>query len=199
MSVMLSMLRRHGATLVERHGRQVPLDFGNPAAEAAVCRRSVGLAERSDRATLEVRGPRVDVDRAVAELDTLGGRAWPARLSPTLALVRCEGGDDGAVTSAMLRAEVWVRDVSAEYAAMELVGPLALEVLQAANVDPEEDPVTVLLEGEDYVELLVIGGYGPALWNRLLEAGEPSGIACVGLDALEHITVSERVRLTRRQ
>ena len=94
----------------------------------------------------------------------------------------------------MLRAEVWVRDVSHEYAAMELIGPLALEVLQAAEVDPEEDPVTVLLEGEDYVELLVIRGYGPALWNRLLEAGEPSGIACVGLDALEHIEVSEAVR-----
>jgi glycine cleavage system aminomethyltransferase T len=135
----------------------------------------------------------VEVDRALAELR----HAWPARLSPTLALVRCEGADDGAVTSAMLRAEVWVRDVSAEYASMELVGPLALEVLQAAHVDPEEDPVTVLVEGEDYVELLVIHGYGPALWNRLLEAGEPSGIACVGLDALDHITVSERVRLAR--
>ncbi len=198
MSAMASMLRRHGATLIERHGRLVPSDFGNPAAEAAVCRRSVGLTERSDRATLEVRGPRGDVDRALAELESLGPRAWPARLSPTLALVRCDGADEGATTSAMLRAEVWVRDVSGEYAAMELIGPLALEVLHTANVDPEEDPVTVLLEGEDYVELLVIRGYGPALWNRLLEAGEPSGIACVGLDALEHITVSERVRRAHR-
>src|SRR3954468_18520641 len=181
---MVSMLRRHGATMVSRQGRLAPAHFGNPAAEAAVCRKAVGLTERSDRATLEVRGTREQVDRATAEL---GSRAWPARLAPGLALVRCDAGHEDAAISAMLPAEVTVRDISAEYAAMELIGPLALEVLQSAAVDPEKDPVTVLVGGEDYVELLVARGYGPALWNRLLDAGETSGIACVGLEALEHL------------
>ncbi len=36
MTVMLSMLRRHGATMAERHGRQVPVHFGSVASEEAI-------------------------------------------------------------------------------------------------------------------------------------------------------------------
>jgi glycine cleavage system aminomethyltransferase T len=56
MTLMTTMLRRHGATMVERDGRWVAAHFGSPASEAAVCRSRVGLAERSDRATLELSG-----------------------------------------------------------------------------------------------------------------------------------------------
>jgi glycine cleavage system aminomethyltransferase T len=192
-SVMVSMLRRHGATIIERHGRPVAAHFGSAAAEAAVCRGGAGLADRSDRATLELRGPSADVDQALAELGVLGGHAWSTRLSPTRALVRCEGEDQALCTSAMLRAEdASVRDVSDDHAAVDLVGPRAEEVLQAAGLT-EEDAVTVLRDGDGGVELLVARGQGPALWNRLLETGEPFGLACVGLDALEHLAVSGHV------
>lgn len=198
MTVMVAVLRSHGATMVERHGRRVAAHFGSATSEAAVCRSRVGLAERSDRATLEVRGPRVDVDRALAELARLGGRAWWARMSTGRAIIRCEGEDDALCTSVMLRADsASVRDVSGDYAAFDLIGPLAGEVLEAAAVDEDEDPAIVLHESEACVELLVARRQGPSMWNRMLEAGAPSGIACVGLDALEHLAVSEHVTRLR--
>jgi glycine cleavage system aminomethyltransferase T len=199
MTVMVSMLRRHGAAIVERHGRQVAAHYGSVAAEEAVCRSRVGLAERSDRATLEVRGTSGAVDAALAALGRLGQRAWSARLSPGRALVRCEGDDEDAAVAAMQSADAGsILDVSLEYAAVLLVGPYADDVLRAAAVDESSDPAIVLREGDGTVELLVARGYGPALWNRLLEAGRPSGIACVGLDALELLAVSDHVGDRRR-
>jgi glycine cleavage system aminomethyltransferase T len=198
MSVMVALLRSHGAAIVERHGRSVPANFGSAAGEAAVCRSSVGLTERSDRATLEVRGPRDDLDRALAELSGFGGRVSAERLGPGRALVRCDGDLEGACSSAMLRApDVEVRPVSADYTALEVIGPLAGDVLRAAALDDGE-PVVALREGDAGVELLVARPHGPALWNRLLAAGEPFGMALVGLDAIEHLTVSEHVGHIRR-
>jgi hypothetical protein len=187
---MVSVLRRHGATIIERHGRPVAAHFGSAAAEAAVCRGGVGLAERSDRATLEVRGPRADVEQALAELAALGGRAWTLCPSPGRALVRCEGEDEALCTSVALRApDASVRDVSDGHAAVDLVGPRAGDVLHAAALE-EEDAVAVVQDGHGAVELLVARARGPELFNRLLQAGEPFGIACVGLDALEHLAAS---------
>lgn len=56
MTVMTTMLRRHGATMIARHGRNVAAHYGSPVSEAAVCRSAVGLADRSDRATLSLTG-----------------------------------------------------------------------------------------------------------------------------------------------
>ena len=198
MTVMTTMLRRHGATMVERHGRSVAAHFGSPASEAAACRGGVGLAERSDRATLELTGSRDAVDEALAELDHLRDVAWWVRRSPHRAIVRCEGKDVDACTSLMLRAEdVAVVDASERIAAVDLIGPRAHDVL-AAHAEKEESPVVVeVRRDESCVELLVLRAHGPALWNDLLAAGEPFGIACVGLEALEHLDVSERI--TRRR
>ena len=46
----------HGAVMAERQGRRVPAHFGSAAAEETVCLRGVGMSDRSDRATFEVRG-----------------------------------------------------------------------------------------------------------------------------------------------
>ena len=56
-----------------------------------------------------------------------------------------------------------------------------------------DDAAIVVQEGDATVELLVPAAHGPALWHRLLEAGEPFGVACVGLDALEHLAASEHL------
>ena len=199
MTVMVSMLRRHGATMVQRHGRLVAADFGSATSEAAICRSRVGLAERSDRATLELRGPQAEVDLALREVGRLGDRAWVVRSSARRALIRCEGDDEDAAVSLLHRAEdVTVVDRSPDYAALELIGPRAAEVLAAALLDEDEDDVTLVHQGEGVVELLVPRGQGPAMWNRLLEAGEPYGIACVGFDALEHLAVSDHATIRRR-
>ena len=198
MTVMVSMLRRHGATIVERHGRHVAAHYGSAAAEAAVCRSRVGLAERSDRATLEVRGsPRPSTRRSPR--------------SGASGIARGRRGGRPAARSSAARARTRtapsrrcsrptpasILDVSAEYAAVSLVGPLAADVMRAAP-STEARIRRRLREGDATVELLVARGYGPALWNRLLEAGTPFGIACVGLDALEHLAVSDHVDDRRR-
>lgn len=195
MSVMLAVLRRHGATMRERHGRWVPADFGSVAAEEAVCRSRVGLVERSDRAMLEVRG---DVDRALDELAALGDHAWWLRRSDRRAIVRCEGVDEDACISAMRRVEdIEIVDVAPAHAGIDLVGPRAESVLDAAGAE-EEDEAVVVRRGAVCVELLVPLARGPALWYRLLEAGEEFGIACVGVDATEHLGVSDHLGASRR-
>ena len=190
---MTATLRRHGATMVERNGRPVAAHFGSPASEAAVCRSRVGLADRSDRATLEVRGGAKGVDQALDELTHLGtGVRW-VRCSEQRAAVRCDGHDVDGCTSVMLRAEdVTIVDVTEDYAGIELIGPNAGAVLRAHLVE-ETAPVVVVRSDEACAELIVAHGHAPAVWNGLLDTGDPYGISCVGLEALEHLGVSERL------
>jgi glycine cleavage system aminomethyltransferase T len=200
MSVMLSMLRRrHGATLGERGGRTLVAHFGSVAAELAVCRIAVGLAERSDRATFEVRGTREELGRALSELAQLGDAVWWSRLSRVRAIVRCEMADRDACLAAIGReAIVGVHDLGDELAAPTLVGPFAEDVLAAAGLDRDHDAAIVLRDRSGGIELLVPRRLGPALWSRLLDAGEGYFVACVGLDAIEHLTVSRELDLRRR-
>lgn len=195
---MTTMLRRHGATMIERDGRPVAAHFGSPASEAAVCRSAVGLAERSDRATLELSGEPAAIDEALSELAQLAGAAWWVRRSPHRAIIRCDGAAAGAASSMMLRAEdVALVDSSGEYAAVDLIGPHARDVLDT-HLEREDAPVVLVVrKSETCVELLVPRAHGPALWNGLLATGDAHGIACVGLEALEHLDVSDR--LSRRR
>ncbi len=196
MTAMLAVLRRHGATIGKRHGRWVPLDFGSVAAEEAVCRRGVGLVERSDRAMLEIRG--ADVDPALRELASLGDHAWWVRLSACRAIVRCERPDEDACIGAMRRAEdVAIVDIAAAHAALTVVGPLADAVLRALDVE-QEGVVLVVRKDPFCVELLVGRAQGPALWYRLLEVGESFDIACVGVEAAERLDVSDHLSGLRR-
>jgi glycine cleavage system aminomethyltransferase T len=200
MSVMQSMLRRrHGARLAERDGRTVVAHYGSITAELAVCCRGVGLADRSDRATLELRGTRDEIHRALLELGTLGDAVWWARLSRTRVIVRCERADRGACLAAIGRdAIVTVHDLDAELAAVTLVGRFAEELLAAAYLDEDPDATVVLRDRRGGIELLLPRRLGPALWSRLLDAGEPFAVACVGLDAIEQLTVSRELSLRRR-
>jgi glycine cleavage system aminomethyltransferase T len=200
MTVMMSMLRRrHGAMLVERDGRVVVAHYGSTAAEVAVCRMAVGLVERSDRATLELRGPREGLDRALRELSTLGDLVWWARLSRVRAIVRCEGADRSACVAAAQRATiVSVYDLGDEIAALTLHGPFAEDVLATAGIERDHDATVVLRDRDGGIELLTPRRLGPALWTRLLEAGEPFLLACVGLSAIEHLAVSRQLEFRRR-
>jgi glycine cleavage system aminomethyltransferase T len=191
---MTAVLRRHGAVLVERDGRLVAAHFGSPAGEVAVCRTTVGLAVRSDRVTLEVLGSSRGVDDALEGLVPLGDRTWWTRVAPGLALVRCEPGDAPASMAHLDRSEsVSVKELSTEYTALELIGPLAEVVAREAGVGTEEDPTIAMAESPSRVELLVPAALGPAMWNRLLAAGESYDISCVGLEALEHLAASEHL------
>ena len=68
--------------------------------------------------------------------------------------------------------------------ALLLLGPRAEDVVQAAGLDARADP--------DGYEVLVPRDAAAEAWHRLLQAGEPLGITCVGFDALEHLAVAGR-------
>jgi glycine cleavage system aminomethyltransferase T len=184
-----AVLRRHGATMIIRHGRCVAAHFGSAASEAAVCLSTVGIADRSDRTTFELRGAPQDVALALA---ALRDRAWSMRTSSRSAIVRCEHQDASACAAAVIPADgALVVDVSDRYAAIAVVGPRSAALLNAVAFAPGGRPL-VLRDRRDGLELLTEAADGVALWNQLLEAGARFRAACVGLDALEHLAASHR-------
>jgi glycine cleavage system aminomethyltransferase T len=187
------VLRGHGATMVSRYGRCVAAHFGSAASEAAVCLSTVGIADRSDRTTLELRGAPKDVDLALAALAALRDRTWWARTTSRSAIVRCGHSQTPECSGALERAEGTFVDVTGRYAAIGVIGPRATDLLSSADLHTPEGQPIVLRDGSNSLELLVDREVGPALWGQLLEAGAPLSIACVGLDALEHLTASHRV------
>jgi glycine cleavage system aminomethyltransferase T len=180
-----SVLYRDGATMVERHGRRVAAHFGSRPGEEAACLKAVGIADRSDRTTLEVRG---DVDAALLELAAIGERAWSSYAGPSRAIVRCEYEDTAACLTALGSD---ARDATREYAAIALVGPNAEALLDAADLPSS---AITLHEAGLLWEVLVPPALGPAVWDQLLEAGAPLDVACVGLDAIESLSASKRLR-----
>jgi glycine cleavage system aminomethyltransferase T len=189
------VLRRHGATMALRHGKCVAAHFGSAASEAAVCVRTVGIADRSDRTTFELRGAPPDIDEALTALGPLDGRAWSARASARSAIVRCEQADAPRCAAAVLLAEgTLAADVSDRYAAIAVIGPLAEDLLRAADFhDAAGGQPIVMRDGQGAFELLIQADNAATVWTRLLEAGAPFRVACVGLDALEHLAASHRV------
>lgn len=188
-----AVVRRHGATMINRHGRSVAAHFGSATSEAAVCVSTVGLADRSDRTTFELHGAPQDIELALAALAQMNDRAWWKRITSRTAIVRCEYADTSTCASAMIPADgTLVVNVSDRYAAIAVIGPRAGDLLGAAVSPPGPQPI-VLQDGSNTLEVLVEAASGPALWAHMLEAGAPFQVACVGLDALDHLAASRRV------
>jgi glycine cleavage system aminomethyltransferase T len=195
MTVMTAVMRRHKAAMIERNGRSVAGHFTAPNTEAAVCRSHVGLAERSDRSTLDLFGPSQDVDAALESLAPFGERVrWLRR--PGRAVIECAERDAEACVSAMLASsgEVDVSDASDVWVALDLIGPRAGDVLKAAEIEDGGGPVLVMSDHAEHVELLAPAAHGPWLWNHLLNEGAAFGILPVGREALELLEVADRLR-----
>lgn len=105
-------------------------------------------------------------------------------------------------------------NVSSEYAQLALQGPLAEKVLQklAKNVDLHEigffkfltnvdvNGIEALVSrtgytGEDGFELYCRSEDGPALWRKLLEAGQEEGIMPIGLGARDTLRFESKLPL----
>jgi len=185
------LLRDHGACIAVRHGQRVAVHFGSVAAETAVCRLAVGLADRFGRVTFDVRGARDRVDAALKRVD--GERVgWAARIDPHQAVVRSEpAGADGCMAT-LADDDLLVLDATAGYTALGLVGPRAGDALEHARLPTAPFPATVVNEPHGY-EILVPPQFGSQAWVHLLRSGRPIGIACVGFDALEHLEIARRV------
>jgi hypothetical protein len=183
--------------MVVRSGACVAAHFGSAASETAVCLKTVGIADRSDRTTFELRGSPGDIDVALDALSALVGLAWWARTTPESAIVRCERAAESrcaaAIATAGDRVAVHPSDC---YAAIDVVGPLAEDLLHAAALWNLAAEPALLRAGRDSFEVMVAAEAAEQVWARLIDAGRPFGVACVGLDALDHLAASYRVGLS---
>ena len=173
--------------MASRHGRRVPAHFGSVAAEEAVCLRSVGMADRSDRDTFELRGTPEAVESALV---TVGEYAWCSFVSADRALVRCEH-EHADVCLGLLRSVdgLMASNRTAAFAAIGLIGPRAKELLMEVDLTPSGQ---IIQEARGCYEVILPADHGPELWDFLLEAGAPYDLACVGHDALDRLAASHR-------
>ena len=198
-----------GAQLGERDGHVVAALYGSTHGEIAACMTHVGLADRSDLGTLELRGDQSPLDLALA--DRLGdppvapGAArrqrgiWYLRLDRRRALIV---GAHGVLAklppigASGHRSELVSNDIGAAIAIVSVVGTRSGRLLTAAGLagdldigaigrDPRDpNVVAILRESQRRVLILVRAPAVETFWARLLEVGEPLGAAFVGCDAL---------------
>lgn len=117
------------------------------------------------------------------------------RLAAHRALVRCERVRERGVERVLRASGLGaVLDRTGESAAVGLVGPRAQDLLREADVAPAGVPFVVLREGAERFELLVSASHGPLLWHELLDVGAPFALACVGIEAMEHLDAGARAR-----
>ena len=180
--------------MIKRHGLYVAAHYGSPTSEAAVCLSTVGIADRFDRTTLELRGAPEDVELALSGLVRAPIRNWWSRLTAQSAIVRCEQPDTAQCLEALIPVEGTVAvDLSNRYAAIAVIGPRAAELLAACDFEAQRTKPIVLREAEVAFEVLALSADGSAQWEMLLAVGVPFQIACVGLDALAHLAASRRL------
>jgi glycine cleavage system aminomethyltransferase T len=193
-SPLEDVVRRHGARIIKRDDRRVAVHYGSPTSEAAVCLTTVGIADRFDRTTLELRGAYRDVELALIGLARLRIRTWWSRLTDRTAIVRCEHADAAQCLEALMPTHETVAvDVSDWYAAIGLIGPRAAEMLRTRDFETLGTFPIVLREAQTAFEVLVPAAEGPAQWEELLVVGVPFQLACVGLDALARLAASHRL------
>jgi glycine cleavage system aminomethyltransferase T len=177
----------HGAVMALRAGRRVPAHFGSVGAEEAVCLRAVGMADRSDRDTFELRGSADVVERALV---AVGEYAWCSYVGAERALARCEVAHAEEVAGLLSRVEeLSFAQRTSAYAAIGLIGPRAKPLLMEIDLQPSG---VVVQEALGVYEVLVAAERGPELWEFLLDAGAPYELTCVGHDALDRLTAAHR-------
>jgi len=214
------MLARAGAVFVPRDGVLVAAHFGSAAAELAVCRHGVGVADRSDLCTLELRG----TPSAVA---TVGERVTGHRPAPGSAR-RCAGAwwcaitehrvlivaepraaaDLAVVVATAVRSAhgASLIDLTGDYAAIGLLGPHAAALARDAGLPSIPAaaiaiargacdglrPALLLCEEAERELVLVPRAHGAAAWTQLMAAGRKHGASCVGRDALDRLRAVRR-------
>ena len=205
-----------GATMTDHAGWQVAAQYRSPGEEAQQAQAGVGLADASWLGKVEVRGQRIDA----ADWQIAGATVWP--LADDDLLVTCEPQDTPAVLQALQdrvasameatnSPSLYVTDATSVYAALLLAGPRSRAVLQRLTALDLSDPAlpdmacartglahvhaTILRQDLGPVPaywLLVGWEYGASVWDAVLHAGESSGIAPIGLEALQRLRGAAR-------
>lgn len=187
---------RAGGRAQPRDGWQVVVDYGDREHERELLAQTAGFADRSQLRKLELHGEHLAA-LGLAQLDGDGG--WLCPVTPTRALLL--GGGASAPDDAV--------DLTCGYAALQLTGPSANELLArfcAIDVRPKVMPVGafrpgsvartpgyVLRTAEDSLLLLVGWATGGYLWDVVMTAATHLNAGPVGAVALaEHEAVTAR-------
>ena len=204
-----------GADLQLRHGWNIAAHYGGVGAEAEVAsaRRTAGWADVSHLGKLELQGPPDQLDRVAGECGAelrLGeavraADAWWCRLTTTRALVISDLAATDALRTQLTEASagadrVTLNDLTANFAALTLVGPQAREVFArfcALDLRPAVTPVRALrpgsigrqpgilvCEAEDRYLFLFGWATGEYMWSVVADAGQHLGGRPIGVDAL---------------
>jgi glycine cleavage system aminomethyltransferase T len=204
-------------------GRAVVAHYGSAAGELAACVSAVGLACRSELATLQLDGPPAQLRQLSQRLAAsevapggaaLSGGAWWCAPSPERMLVLCDASH-GDRLHAVLRARVARRsavtltDRSADLAALAVMGRRARPLLAQLGVygksgDPRDVPplrthtsagaeVVWLLESDDKALAVMAAADAPAVWHAIERAGRPYGLCAVGQEALARYALIRRI------
>jgi glycine cleavage system aminomethyltransferase T len=148
------LLGKAGAVFVPRNGVLVAAHFGSVAAELAVCRQGVGVIDRSDLRTLELRGTpgaiahvseRVTGLRPITGSAHLSAGAWWGAVTDHRILIVAEpaaAADLAVVVATATRsvAGASLIDLADDYAAVGLVGPRAALLARDTRLLPRELP-----------------------------------------------------------
>jgi sarcosine oxidase gamma subunit len=195
--------------------------YGSAFGEIAVCLRAVGLADRHELRTFELRGSARALDEATSlvtgrqppvGIAVRGAQAWWFRVSEHRLLLLCEPDvhrDLAARLDRLCSARAgrsWI-EVSDDYEALGLLGPDAQSVLEAtcpgcadhmrstarfAGVRIGGAPCLVLREAELQYLVLVPRGQAVEVWRTLEATGMGFHMGAVGRQALDRFTVSRR-------
>jgi glycine cleavage system aminomethyltransferase T len=223
-SPMEHSARAAGAVFGVRDGWNVAVSYGGGSEhEAEACRRTVGWADVSPLGKLELHGPPAQLEAIAAQCGatlTLGeavrvGDAWWCRLTAGRALAICEPAALPALRGQLLKAAAAAEraslvDVTTNFAAMVIAGPLAREVFarfSALDLRPSRTPVGALRPGsigrqpgllicvarERY--LFTFGwATGEYVWSIVADAALHLGGRPIGADALAVLTEADRDR-----
>jgi glycine cleavage system aminomethyltransferase T len=215
----LASLAPPGAKVVDRDGRSVTAHYGSVATEVAVCRKSVGLAVRTELRILEVCGREPWLERLLSR--ALGGRVpavgsaaiaagtWCCRVDERRALVI---GPSGAVErwrrvareAVIGGSPISAAELTDAWAPVSLIGPKAARLLQMAGVEGELPvggvsvgalegaPAVVLRAGADHWLALIDSDGAPEACHALLEAGRTVGLSLVGCEAVGRLAAAAR-------
>jgi glycine cleavage system aminomethyltransferase T len=217
-----SVLRTAGAVFSGREGTSVAVHYGSPAGELAVCVRAVGIVDRSQLSKLVIEAPPSQLGLLTSRLTggTLapGGAlhaagAWWCADSEESVTVVCEPRvaqrlQDRVREHAVHYAVLTVRDCTADYAAIELLGPATRMLLATLGVFGESgDPRTVppftagtiagcevrwLLQSDHRALAIVQAGSAGEVWKAIERGGRPYGISCVGSEAARRYALLDR-------
>lgn len=197
-----------GAVFEVRDGWRTATSFGHPGAEGLACENAVGWADVSHLGKLEIQVSAGAADElaglagglrlghAVRHRDT-----WWCLLTPVRALLLCDlGALAGLRQELEANPALTVLDVTTQFAALRLAGPLARETFArfcALDLRPDHLPVGAFMPGsvartpgfvlrEAADQFVVLTGAALAIyfWSVVSDAGRRLGGRPVGVDAL---------------